>query len=112
MVPSWCRQTITRIRPGTKTERGSTVFDWANATEKTISGCSVQPGSTSLNEDGRVLGISDGYTAYLPPNADVQAGDRIRYNGETYEIRGDIRPWMSATGACDHILLNLMRWDG
>ena len=112
MVPSWCRQSITRLRPGTTTERGSTVFDWSKPNELTINGCSVQPGSTSLSEDGRVLGISDGYTAYLPPTADVQAGDRIVYNGETFEIRGDIRPWHSATGAVDHILLNLARYSG
>ena len=112
MVPSWCRQTVTRVRPGTKTERGSVVFDWSHATTTDITGCSVQPGSTSLDENGRVLGISDGYTAYLPPSADVIAGDRIVYDGETYEIRGEPRQWHSATGAVDHIMLNLMRYEG
>ena len=112
MVPSWCKQSVTRVRPGTKTERGSVVFDWSTATEKTITGCSVQPASTSLSEDGRVLGISDGYTAYLPPASDVQAGDRIVFEGKTYEIRGEVRPWVSATGLVDHIMLNLVRYSG
>lgn len=112
MLPSFMRQTITRIRPGTKTLRGSEVFDWSNATTKDIWGCSVQPASTSLSQDGRVLAYSDELTAYLPPDADVKAGDRIEYAGKTYTINGAPRVWLSATGNLDNIQLNLERWQG
>lgn len=112
MLPSFCQQSITRLRPGTKTSRGSTIPDWSVATSATISGCSIQPASTSLSEDGRVLGIMDGLTAYLPNGADVQAGDHIVYDGETYEIAGEPRVWVSPTGIRDHILLNLRRYSG
>lgn len=112
MLPSWCNQSITRIRPGVKTARGSDIPDWDNADSLVINGCSIQPASTSLSEDGRVLGIMDGYTAYLPPFSDVQAGDRIIFDGKPYEINGEPRPWYSPTGHNNHVMLNLRRFTG
>lgn len=123
MLPSFCHETVTRIRPGTKTERGSEIPNWSYApvtpeqgvtyaTDRDIGGCSMQPAGTSLSEDGRVLGISSGFTLYAPPDADIMAGDRIRFRGNTYTINGDVRPWPSATGRLDHLLINLVRWQG
>lgn len=113
MLPSWCMQTITVVRPGVKTLRGSTVPDWENPiSSKDVTGCSIQPASTSLSQDGRVLGIEDGMTAYVPNGTDVAAGDHILYGGNTYEIMGEPRVWFSATGARDHIQLNLKRNAG
>lgn len=111
MLPSFATQSVTRIRPGTKTSRGSTIPDWDNATSATISGCSVQPATTSLSQDGRVLGILDGMTAYLPEGSDVQEGDRIQYGGVTYTIDGAPRVWPTA-GNLAHIQVNLRRWSG
>lgn len=113
MLPTFARQTITRIRPGTKSERGSEVPDWSdNAVSRlTIRGCSVQPAGTTLSMDGRVLGISDGITAYLPEDADVKAGDRIEIRGEAYVINGEPRRWRGV-GRCSNIQLNLTRWEG
>lgn len=112
MLPSWANDTVTIIRPASIESRGSTVPDWSRATETQVSGCSVQPAGTSLSQDGRVLGVMDGLTAYIPPGTDVQPGDRIRFDGEVYTIDGDPRSWKSATGAVSHILLNLKRWSG
>lgn len=113
MLPSFATQSITRIRPGTTTSRGSTVPDWSadKVTKKTIKGCSIQPASTSLSLDGRVLGINDGWTAYLPEDADVQAGDRIEFDGQTFEINGAPRKWTGPMRT-SHIQLNLTRWEG
>ena len=114
MLPSFCSDTITRVRPGTQTVRGQDIPDWSTppATTKDIAGCSVQPASTSLSEDGRILGIMDGLTVYCPLRADVQAGDHIIFNSETYEINGEPRAWKSATGMVSHIQLNLKRYSG
>ena len=71
----------------------------------------MQPASTSLSEDGRVLGISDLYTLFAPPNADIQAGDRIEFNGKVYTIDGDVRIQPSALNL-DHIQVTLRRYDG
>lgn len=113
MLPSWCSQTITIIRPGTKTSRGSTIPDWsAEAVKETsVGGCSVQPASTSLSLDGRVLGLNDAWTAYVPEGTDVQAGDHIEFDGQVFEINGEPRVWTGAFSR-SHIQLNLIRWEG
>lgn len=204
---SWAKQTITRIRPGTRNVRGSEIRDWNNANELEIPGCSMQPAGNSLSQDGRVLGVFDGYTCYCPVviehhgstawtiiagafddltiDADtfgamfdykagtymfaiqngiwecvgnnivgygcvgdatlvepveinpqdygihsstesgaiaitlsvstepaIQAGDRIRFEGQTFEINGEPNRWTSATGNLNNVLLNLVRWSG
>lgn len=111
MLPSFAKQSVTRIRPGVKTVRGSNIPDWENATSLVISGCSVQPAATEMSQDGRVLGILDGMTAYLPPGADVQEGDRIVYDGETYVLDGAPRVWEAAFNL-SHVQIRLRRWSG
>ena len=111
MLPSFAKQTVTRIRPGAKKVRGSVIPDWENTSTLQISGCSVQPAATDMAQDGRVLGILDGMTAYLPPGSDVQEGDRIIYDGETYAVDGSPRVWHAAYNL-SHIQIRLRRWDG
>lgn len=112
MLPSFCSQSITIIRPGTKEVRGSIVPDWEHTAQPVVvGGCSVQPASSSLSLDGRVLGISDAWTAYLPEGTDVKAGDHILFDGNTYEISGEPRIWTGAFTR-SHIQLNLVRWEG
>ena len=103
--------TIVRIRPAVKTERGSEVPDWENATRLTIDHCLVQPASTSLSQDGRILGVTDGLTACAPVDADILPGDRIEYLGDVYTIDGDPQKWVGV-GRLEHMKLNLMRWRG
>lgn len=112
MALSFARQTVIRIRPGAKLSRGSEIPDWESATRAIIPGCSVQPAATSLSQDGRVLALTDGLTAYLPADADVKAGDRIEYAGNVYVINGAPRVWPSASGMLDNMQLNLERWSG
>lgn len=111
-LPSWASQTVTIIRPGTGIERGSEVPDWENTQETNVSGCSVQPASTDLSQDGRVLGVFDGMTCYMPPGTDVREGDRIRHEEAVYAVVGAPRRWQSPTGRASHIQVNLRRWDG
>lgn len=111
MLTSFCNDTVVRIRPATKESRGSTIFDWSNATEKEISGCSMQPATTSLSMDGRVLGIEDGYTLFAPSDADIKAGDRIRFDGKVYIIQGDVRNQPSALNL-EHKNISLRRYSG
>ena len=112
MLPSWCSQTLTIVKPGTTTSRGSTVYDWEHPASSTdIAGCSVQPASTSLSQDGRILGIADGWTAYVPEGTDVKAGDRIEFDGQIFEINGEPRKW-TGPSRTSHIQLNLVRWEG
>lgn len=112
MLPTWASDSITRLRPGQTTSRGSTVPDWSAPDVLTITGCSVQPATTGLSQDGRVLGVSEGLTIYLPYEADVQAGDRIVYDGETYTLIGEPKRWRSATGLASSCQISVERWRG
>ena len=109
---SWCKDMIIIIRPGETTSRGSTIPDWENASTHEQKGCSVQPAATGLSQDGRVLGLSDAYTVYCPPETDVMKGDHIEYDGDVYEIKGKPRKWNSPTGRVSNIILNIERWEG
>jgi len=113
MLPSFAKQTIYRIRPGTKTERGSVIPDWSpdKVDRLMITGCSVQPAATSTSLDGRVLGVSESYTAYIPENSDVKAGDHIEFEGDVFAINGEPKHWPGAFNL-SHIQLNLVRWEG
>ena len=111
MFSSFARQKVTRIRPAIKTVRGSEILDWSHPDELVISGCSVQPGTTELSQDGRVLGILDGLTCYMPFGSDVREGDRIRYDGNDYEINGEPKVW-HGVGNTSHVQLILRRWTG
>lgn len=110
-LQSFWRQTITRIRPSTTVSRGSTIYDWDDPDELEIPECSVQPSSTTLSQDGRVQGVTDGLTVYAPEDADVQAGDRIRYGDAVYTINGDPLVW-PGVARMQHVQLNLVRWRG
>lgn len=112
MLPSFFRDTVTRIRPGKKDSRGSTIPDWDTATTSEIKGCSMQPASTTLSQDGRVLGITDTYTLFAPPDADIEAGDHIEFRNKVYEIDGDVRIQPSASGRLDHLNITLKRYQG
>lgn len=113
MLPSFCNQDIVRIRPGTTVSRGSVIPDWdaSKVNKLTIKGCSIQPATTSLSMDGRVMGINEQWTAYLPEGADVKAGDRIEFGGNVYVINGDPKEW-TAPARLSNIQLSLTRWEG
>lgn len=111
MLPTFCNDTVVRIRPTLKESRGSKIFDWDNASELTIGGCSMQPATTSLSTDGRVLGIQDEWTLFAPSGADIQAGDRIRYEGLTYYVQGEVRVQPAALNL-QHLHITLRRYSG
>lgn len=110
LLSQW-HQSIERIRPGEKIERGSKIPDWNNSSVKTIEHCLVQPGVTILSQDGRVLGIQDGLTVCAPVDSDIAAGDRIRYDGDVYIIDGKPLVWKNV-GKLEHMKLTLQRWTG
>ena len=111
MLPSFCSEIVYRLRPGTKYERDSAIPDWNNPDRLRIEGCSIQPSATSSYMDGRVMGISESLTAYLPEDADVKAGDRIEYKGEAYTIMGEPKSWKGVRNL-SNMQLNLSRWTG
>ena len=112
MLPSFCRDTVTRKRAQLVDSRGSKVLDWSNPTSATISGCSVQPSTTTRDFDGRAIQVTEEWTLYAPPGSDIQAGDRIEWSSMTFEIDGAPMLWTSPTGRVSHIWARLKEWSG
>ena len=111
MLLRFWHTTITRLRPGVKTQRGTEMPDWENVGRLDINECLVQPSTTSLSQDGRVQGVTDGLTVCCPVDADILPGDRIEYYGDVYTIIGDPMLWRDV-GKLEHMQLNLQRWSG
>ena len=65
-----------------------------------------------MSQDGRVLGIEESFTLYMPTDADIIQGDRVDYNGETYTVIGVPKPWISPTGNLSNKQVTLERGDG
>lgn len=112
MLPSFCRDTVTVKRAALVDSRGTKQLDWSDPTTKTIAGCSVQPNTSTRDFDGRLIQITEDWTLYAPPGSDIQSGDRIEWNGLTFEINGAPMPWQSPTGRVSHIWARLSEWSG
>jgi hypothetical protein len=112
MIPSFCNQTITRLRPSTKESRGTIIPDWSNPTSKDITPVSVQPAQSTISLDGRVLGLSDAYTVYCNVDDDVLVGDRIIYDGKTFQVNEEPRVWHSPTGKVTNKQFTMIRYKG
>jgi hypothetical protein len=110
-IQSFWTDTITIIRPGTKISRGSTVPDWDASKTHSVSGCLIQPQSSTLDQGGR-LAVSESMSALLPPQADVIEGDRIIFDDAVFVIDGAPLPSKSPSGQISHIRLSLKRWSG
>ena len=113
MLPSFCTQTIQRVRPtATKIERGSEVPDWEHISTITISNVSIQPQEASISQDGRVLGIRNAYKVYANPGTDIKAGDMIMWNDGLYLVDEVPRVWTSPTGKVSNIQFNMTEYKG
>lgn len=111
MLPSFCKECVTIRRAPLIERRGSTVRDWDNYTTHTISGCSVQPASTSSNEE-RAEQVTERAELYAPPGANVETGDRVEVGGIVYDIDGAPYTWKSPTGRVTHLHAHLIEWSG
>lgn len=110
MLPSFCNDSVTVERAPLVEVRGTFEPDWGHPVSMEVAGCSFQPvqGSTAWTDPRQAVTIRA--TLYMPPDAPVQAGDRIRYDGNLYAIDGAPMPWKSPTGRVSHIQCSLVDW--
>ena len=111
MPCSFWRDTVTVKRASTIVKNGAEVFDWEHASTHKVKGCQCTPQATSRDFD-RTLQVPDHRTLRAPYNADIQAGDRIIWNGETYEIEGEVFHTRSPIGGASSTRCTLARWNG
>jgi len=100
--------TITVVSPGEKAaDYGTgTEPDWENATRTDVEGCSVQPAPSDEFTIDRNTFISR-WQVYAPSSIDVSPDDRVEWNGNTYDVDGDVLRW--EFGHLSHVVLNLQR---
>jgi hypothetical protein len=112
-VASFARAIIVRLRPIWIIDgHGNRVPDWSQPPEPLpIGGCSVQPGATDEVLTSRDT-IQDAWEVYAPRFADILPTDRIRWNGNDYEVLGQPAAWDSPTGALSHLHFSMQRWEG
>ncbi len=113
MIPgTFQRVTIVRLRYPVIVDHGVERADYAaTPTRLPIEGCWTEPIETQSVVDGR-LAVLTGHTIAAPPRIDVRPADHIELAGVEYEIRGDVMPIPSPTGALDATKLNVFRWEG
>ncbi len=81
--------------------------DWDNATDTTVSGCSVQgQPSSEFTQDRDAVVIRK--ELFAPVDTALAAGDRVRWDGDTYDVDGD--PQVERHGTyTDHLYALLRR---
>lgn len=111
MLPSIATETVTRLRGAVSTNaHGDEVVSWASPGAAQIVGCSVQPVQGEELTIGRDAVVSR-WLLYAPLTADLKSSDRIRHNGNDYDIDGSVQDWPDIFGL-GHRTCYLRRVDG
>lgn len=98
---------VRRRAPVTGGPYGNQTRDWANATSQTYP---AVIGPVSSTED--VVNQQQTLTRWrivLGPYADLAATDRIEWDGDTYEVDGDVERHKRRGGQLHHLSAVLMR---
>ena len=112
MPLSFFRDEVIRRRAVLKVKNGMEYPDWDDANEITIKNVQVTAAATSRELEERTLNVSDRRTLRAGYDADIQAGDRIVWNGEVYDIDGEVFHSKSPTGRISTTRCALMRFKG
>ena len=112
MPLSFMTDTVTVRRAQLKVKNGMQYYDWPNAVDTTISNVQVTARATERDFEGRVLQVTDRRTLRAPYDADIQAGDRVIWNGETYDVEGEVFHTKSPTGRASSTRCTLARFKG
>lgn len=82
--------------------------DWNNTTEQPYA-AEVQPVSSTEDVVNQQQTVTR-WRLFLGPDADLEATDRIVWDGDTYEVDGDVERW-KRRGVLHHLEAVLMRVD-
>lgn len=87
-------ESVTRVRPGTTTDRyGATVDDWTDTSNLAITGCAVAPRDAEEDRGNGRQAVIIGFNVYAPAGADVLPTDRLIVRGDTYSVDGEPGVW-------------------
>src|SRR5881392_4176483 len=93
---------VTVVRPGTTTDRyGNSSKDWTAATSEPVKAWISQRNTTedpgTSGTGGREGQLSD-WVVYFDPDVIVTAGDRVMWEGDTFEVVGKPLPGKTPRG--------------
>lgn len=100
--------TVEIIRPAKKNAFGDPTGP--PAAPRRVTGCSVQPASSSEQTDQRDT-VTTSWRVFLPGGTDLAATDRVRWNGAEYEVIGEPDRW-APDGQDHHVQAQLRRVRG
>ena len=89
-------ETVTRLRGIVKVDPYSgeaTDVDWTTPDRLALEGSSVQPEQGSEETFDRDMVTSRWRLWHHNPGADLDARDRIEYDGDVYEVDGEVMRW-------------------
>lgn len=109
---SFFRDTVTIIRAPLEVKNGSEYRNWDKATSHELEHVQVTAAGTSRDFAGRTESITDRRTLRANYDADIQEGDRVAFEGNLYEIDGEVFHTKSPTGRASSTRCTLMRWKG
>ena len=112
MPLSFMKDTVTVLRAPIIEKNGMEKRDWTNADEFEVTDVMVTSQNTSRDFEDRTLQVSDRRTLRANYDADIKAGDRIVWNGSTYEVEGDVLHTKSPTDRVSSTRCTLVRWAG
>lgn len=98
-------ETVTVIRaPLIANRYGGQVRDWTNAVRTDVDGVSIQPTVTTEDVRDRELLVNK-YTLFTTRGRDIdlEATDRIAWNGLTLQVDGDPNRWQAPGGGIHHV---------
>jgi head-tail adaptor len=76
----------------TEDDYGNPISDWATASSTTVSGCSVQPLPGLEQTVGRDTVVSR-WQLWAPDGTDLTATDRVEWDGNAYDVDGEVQRW-------------------
>lgn len=112
MPLSFMNETVTVLRAPIIEKNGMEKRDWSNAVDFEVTDVMITSQNTSRDFEDRTLQVSDRRTLRANYDADIKAGDRIVWNGSTYEVDGDVFHTKSPTGRVSSTRCALVRWAG
>lgn len=76
----------------TQDDYGNDVRNWDAASSATVGGCSVQPVTGEEVTVGRDTIVSR-WQLFAPDGTDLTATDRVEWDGDAYEVDGEVQRW-------------------
>ena len=111
MLPSFADDVVTLEEPVWINERGKQVATYPGTAAKSVLGCSVQPGSATVDLQARD-NVTILYTAFIPAGTPVTRHAKVTLEGDEFAIDGVPLRWKSPLGTVDHIVLPIIAWEG